>query len=380
MSGKSLRQGLSTSLLVVTLVSLGVAGGVRPVTAGPTARESLDSAGRQANGASFKAAISADGRFVAFESDATNLVLGDTNGVADIFVRDVLTGRTTRASVDSAGKQANGASFNAAISADGRFVAFESDATNLVPGDTIGKRDIFVRDLTTARTTRVSVDSAGRQTNGASFKAAISADGRFVAFESDATNLVLGDTNGAADIFVRDLLTGRTTRVSVDSLGRQANGASFNAAISADGRFVAFESDATNLVLGDTIGKRDIFVRDLTTSSTTRVSVDSAGGQANGASFNAAISADGRFVAFESNATNLVQGDTNGVADIFVRDLVTGRTTRVSVDSLGRQANGASFNAAISADGRFVAFESDATNLVLGDTTGKRDVFFHDLR
>jgi Tol biopolymer transport system component len=133
-------------------------------------------------------------------------------------------------------------------------------------------------------------------------------------------------------------------------------------------------------VLGDTIGKRDIFVRDLTTSSTTRVSVDSAGGQANGASFNAAISADGRFVAFESSATNLVQGDTNGVADIFVRDLVTGRTTRVSVDSLGRQANGASFTAAISADGRFVAFESDATNLVLGDTTGKRDVFFHDLR
>jgi Tol biopolymer transport system component len=134
MSGKSLRKGLSTSLLLVTLVSLGVAGGVRPVTAGPTVRESLDSAGRQANGASFKAAISADGRFVAFESDATNLVLGDTNGVADIFVRDVLTGRTTRVSVDSAGGQANGASFNAAISADGRFVAFESNATNLVRG------------------------------------------------------------------------------------------------------------------------------------------------------------------------------------------------------------------------------------------------------
>jgi Tol biopolymer transport system component len=380
-------------LLVATLVSLGVAGGAQPVAAGPTTRVSVDSADRQANGPSSIAAMSADGRFVAFESDATNLVTGDTNGFTDIFVRDVVARTTTRVSVDSLGRQANGPSFNPSISSDGRFVAFESNATNLVTGDTNGMSDIFVRDLLTGKTTRVSVDSLGRQANGASFYAAISGPGPvfgpsaaiplsppgyFVAFESDATNLVTGDTNGKRDVFVYDMTTRATTRVSVDSLGRQSNGPSYSPAISADGRFVAFESDATNLVAGDTNGMRDVFVHDATTRSTTRVSVDSLGRQANGPSYSAAISADGRSVAFESDGTNLVTGDTNGKRDVFVHDVTTRSTTRVSVDSLGRQSNGSSFNAASSADGRFVAFESDATNLVSGDSNLKRDVFVRD--
>ena len=381
--------------LVASLVALGVAAAASSVAAGPTTRVSVDSVGRQVNGPSSVAAISSDGRFVAFESDATNLVPGDTNGLTDVFVHDLVTGTTTRVSVDSQGRQANGPSRNPAISGDGRFVAFESDATNLVPGDTNGLTDIFVRDLVTGTTTRVSVDSQGRQANGPSYNAAISTPGPvfgpislpapptvgpFIAFESDATNLVPGDTNGRRDIFVRDLVTGSTLRVSVDSAGRQANGPSSSPVISATGRIVAFESDATNLVPGDTNGKRDIFVYDLVTKSTTRVSVDSLGRQANGPSYNPATASDGRFVAFESDATNLVPSDFNGRRDVFLHDVVAGSTTRVSVDSSGREANGPSFNAATSSDGRFVAFDSDASNLVPQDSNGVRDVFLRDVR
>src|SRR5215813_8861590 len=201
-------------LITATLVSLFLGGAAQPVAAGSTTRVSVDSAHRQANGPSSAAAISADGRFVAFESNATNLVPGDTNGLTDIFVNDHGAGGTIRASVDSLGRQANGPSFNPAISADGRFVAFESDATNLVAGDTNGKRDVFVHDVTAGTTVRVSVDSLGRQSNGPSFNPAITGDGRFVAFESDATNLAPGDTNRFRDIFVRDRQSGTTTRVS----------------------------------------------------------------------------------------------------------------------------------------------------------------------
>ncbi len=221
-------------------------------------------------------------------------------------------------------------------------------------------------------TTRVSVDSAGGQANDFSGAApsisvdtSISADGRFVVFQSDATNLVAGDTNGASDVFVHDRQTGTTTRVSVDSAGHEATGlypASGDPAISADGRFVAFDSNATNLVAGDTNSAYDIFVHDRQTGTTTRVSVDSAGNQANG--YDPSLSADGRFVAFTSGASNLVAGDTNGASDVFVHDRQTGTTTRVSVDSAGWQAYSFSHLPSISADGRFVAFASNATNLV----------------
>ena len=186
----------------------------------------------------------------------------------------------TPVSVDSAGNLGKSDSNSPSISADGRFVAFNSFASNLVPEDTNGKTDIFVRDLSTNTTTLVSLDSAGNQGNGFSNSPSISADGRFVAFESTASNLVPGDTNNVGDIFVRDLLTNTTTRVSVDSAGNQGNKASYPPSISANGRFVAFYSDASNLVPGDTNSNTDIFVRDLLTNTTTRVSVDSAGNQA----------------------------------------------------------------------------------------------------
>jgi len=340
---------------------------------------SVDSAGNQANSSSGSNSISADGRFVAFSSDASNLVPGDTNNTGDIFVRDTLTNTTTRVSVDSAGNQANfGSNGDFSISADGRFVAFSSAATNLVPGDTNRDYDIFVRDTLTNTTTRVSVDSAGNQGNRGSYSASISPDGRFVAFDSNAANLVPGGTNSSRDIYVRDTLTNTTTRVSFDSAGNQANSPSYSASISAEGRFVALRSSASNLVPGDTNNTVDIFVRDTLTNTTTRVSVDSAGNQGNNRSVGSSISADGRFVAFDSDASNIVPGDTNGQRDIFVRDTLTNTTTRVSVDSASNQANSNSDDASISADGRFVAFTSEASNLVPGDTNNTVDIFVRD--
>ena len=354
-------------------------------------RVSVDSAGNQAIRSSLRSSISADGRFVAFSSVASNLVPGDTNNENDIFVRDLLTNTTSRVSVDSAGNQGNLVSFAPSISANGRFVVFESNGSNLVPGDTNNREDIFVRDLFTNTTTRVSVDSAGNQAIGdfslpVSFLLpSISADGRFVAFSSEAANLVRGDTNTGSDIFVRDLLTNTTTRVSLDSGGNQAIGGyndSNYPSISSDGRFVAFASEAPNLVPGDTNSVPDIFVRDTLANTTTRVSVDSAGNQGNGISRAApSISADGRFVVFNSTSTNLVPGDTNPSGDVFVRDLSTNTTTRVSVDSAGNQVISNSFRPpSISANGRFVAFDSnDSSNLVRGDTNRVQDVFVVDL-
>ena len=371
--------------------------GVPAATSEPiTERVSVDSAGGQANNGSLSPAISADGRFVAFASAASNLVPGDTNGGVDIFVHDRQTGATERVSVDSAGAQANNPFIFSppAISGDGRFVAFDSAASNLVPGDTNGALDVFVHDRLTGATERVSVDSAGVQGNSSSTFPAISADGRFVAFVSEASNLVAGDTNGAEnafagnDVFVRDRVTRQTERMSVDSAGGQANNNFIEStAISADGRVVAFVSAASNLVPGDTNGTLDVFVHDRQTGATERVSVDSAGGQANSpflAVGGLAISADGRFVAFDSLASNLVPGDTNGTLDVFVRDRQTGATERMSVDSVGAQGNDISGSPAISADGRFVAFASEASNLVAGDTNRSgnafsgTDVFVHD--
>jgi Tol biopolymer transport system component len=284
--------------------------------------------------------------------------------------------------VDSAGAQGNGASgqFGDALSADGRFVAFRSSATNLVAGDTNGFQDVFLRDRLLGTTERVSVATGGAQGNGNSLEPALSADGRYAAFRSGATNLVAGDTNGVDDIFVRDRQIGTTVRASVATGGAQGNGNSLEPSLSADGRFVAFWSVASNLVAGDTNGLDDIFVRDRQSATSERVSVATGGAQGNAASYDpSAISADGRFVAFYSFASNLVAGDTNGFADIFVRDRQNGATARVSVATDGTQGNNASHIPSLSADGRSVAFDSFATNLVAGDTNGTPDVFVREI-
>ncbi len=311
---------------------------------------------------------SADGRIVAFQSAAWNLVPGDTNGAWDVFVHDRQTGATERVSVDSVGGQANGDSFAAGISADGRFVAFTSLASNLVPGDTNDTHDVFVHDRQTGATERATVDSSGREGDGQSIGTALSADGRFVVFYSLATNLVPGDTNGLRDVFVRDRQSGTTERVSVNSSGVQGNADSGEGTISADGRFVAFDSLASNLVPFDGNASVDCFVRDRQTGTTERVSVDSSGHEADSFSDSPAIDAHGRVVAFSSHATNLVPGDTNGRYDVFVHDRQTGATERVSVDSSGGQAFGDSRVFGIDGNGRFVPFVSDADNLVPSDT------------
>jgi len=351
-----------------------------PVVARPPTLElaSVGLDGTEGNGSSFGSSISADGRYVAFASSAAALVPGDTNGAEDVFVHDRETGQTTRMSLSSLGLQGDRDSYDPAISADGRYVAFASFATTLVPGDANRELDVFVHDRDTGTTTLASVASDGTQGDGPSLAPSLSSDGQRVAFESDADNLVTGDGNGTEDVFVRDLRRGKTTRVSVGWHDVEGQRPSFGAVITADGRTVGFESFAA-LVPDDANRVLDVFVRDLASGETSRVSVDSNGEQADAGSFSPALSADGRYVAFTSYAARLVPGDSNGLLDVFVHDRKTGKTERVSVASDGRQADGLSFTPALSADGRFVAFPSEADDLVPGDTNGMRDVFVRDV-
>lgn len=349
---------------------------VRDRRAGTTHRVNLGPGGSQADGDSFFVALSPDGRFVAFDSSAGNLVPGDINGCTDIFVHDRRTGRTERVSVGPGGVAADANSFAPSLGAGGRYVAFQSEASNLVPGDTNATVDVFLRDRRTGVTERVNLGPGGVQADFGGSTPALSADGRFVAFISAARNLVPGDTNFAADVFVHDRLTRRTERVSVGRRGTQADERSADSVvISARGQVVAFGSEASNLVPGDTNGTNDVFVRDRRAGVTRRASVSSAGLQTPSGGFSPALTPDGRFVAFASGDGGLVPGDTNGAEDIFLRDRRTRRTERVSVGTAGTQAGSFSIGAALSADGRIVAFTSFADNLVPGDTNGTYDVF-----
>jgi len=343
-----------------------------------TERVSVDSIGSEANGPSglYGIAISPDGRYVAFESDANNLVPGDTNGRGDIFLRDRLSGTTERVSIATSGAQGDGTCFHLSMSPDGRYVAFESLATNLVPGDTNGQDDLFVRDRQSGTIERVSVDSNGLQSNGGSYDVSISADGSLVAFDSDATNLVPGDTNHRTDVFVRDRQSGMTTRVSVSSTGAQSLGTSASPSISADGRYITFTSDAINLVPGDTNNRPDVFFHDRRDGSTERVSVATGGSQGNGTSYSNFMSTDGRFVAFTSYSTNLVP-NVSGI-QAYLRDRQHSTTEVVSLATDGTLPNAACDNACVTPDGRYVVFRSGATNIVPGDTNGDTDVFIHD--
>jgi Tol biopolymer transport system component len=314
------------------------------------------------------ATISGDGRYVAFSSNASDLVPGDTNDKVDIFVRDMLTGAVTRASVSSAGDQANKESHHPFISADGHYVVFISWATNLVPGCTAWQWQIYEHDMRTGATTCVSLSSEGQPGNNRSLEARVSADGRYVAFASEASNLVPGDTNENWDVFRRDTATGTTVRANISSSGGQTDGFTggfHSLSMSLDGRFIAFVLGATDLVPGDTNNVRDVFLRDIQAGTTTRISVSSRGDQSNKGAMDPSVSADGRYVAFDSLSTNLVPGDTNNHDDVFVRDTWTRTTTRVSLTSSGEQGKRDSFHPSISADGRLVAFSTLAPNLAL---------------
>lgn len=312
-------------------------------------------------------------------SSATNLVANDTNGWFDVFAHDMQTGVTSLVSLDSSGIQGNNHSFEPSVSADARYIAFSSDASNLISSDGNGTRDIFVRDMQTQTTTLASLSSMGVQANDYSEAPSISGDGRFVAFVSSATNLVANDTNNKDDVFVHDMQTGATTRVSVSSIGNEGDGTARWVSISADGRYVAFESDATNLVSGDTNNTGDVYIYDMQTGTTSRESVSSTGIQANGGSGEPSLSHDGRYIVFSSSATNLVSGAGNGWEQVYVRDRQAGTTAQISVASDGTQADGAHSdvrsNRSISGDGSAVAFGSGASNLVPNDTNASSDIF-----
>jgi Tol biopolymer transport system component len=351
---------------------------LRDQTDRKTYRVSLSNSEAEANGDCDGPAVSSSGRFVAFESLASNLIVGsDTNGKFDVFVRDRVAGTTERVSVSTGGAQGNGTSRDPAISGDGRFIVFDSQASNLVNGDTNGRWDVFIHDRDTGTTSRVSVRSSGTQGNKDSRDPDISRNGRYVVFESEATNLVSTDTNFRWDVFLHDRGTAKTSRESKRSNGKQAKGGhSLNPVVSDSGRHVAYDSSAPNLINNDSNGKVDVFVRDRTAKKTKRVSVKSNGGQARGGSQDPAISGNGVRIAFTSTAKNLVAGDTNGKPDVFMRIRKTGKTKRISVKSNGGQARkGYSRDPAISGNGRFVSFESKATNLAFKDTNGRQDVF-----
>lgn len=347
-----------------------------------TIRVNVRTPGGQANAGAFYESLSGSGRFVAFESNATNLVPGDTNGVTDVFVRDRRTHTTSRVSIRSNGRQFNDWVGYSAISVNGRFVTYCGDATNAVKGDTNGHQDVFVHDRVTGETTLVSVSSSGRQGNADSDYSNVSSDGRWVVFASQASNLVKGDTNGYWDLFIHDGVTGTTRLITRSPNGTPANGdTSYTgpSSLSSDGRFVTFSSQASNLVHGDTNGQTDVFVYDRETRRIRRASVNTGEVEGNAASGDPTISAGGRFLVFDSSATNLVKNDTNGVRDVFIRDLVNGTTRRVSVSSIEVAGNQSSGYPTVSDDGRFVAFDSYSTNLVGSDTNGAQDVFVRDL-
>ena len=331
------------------------------------------------NGDNTNPSVSLDGRYVVFQSTASDLVNGqDKNKVSDIYVHDTETGKTTLVSVNFKGVAGNGASTNPQITYDGRYVVFQSDASDLVPDadshdkDTNGKTDIFVRDLVDGKTWRVSLAPNWQESKtGDSTNPTISAWGKYVAFESTATDLVEGDNNGKKDIFLFNRNTGETTLISVAADGSPADGNSFNPDISGDGQFIAFSSDATNLVANDTNALRDVFVRDHHNNHTDLVSSTAKDKQAYfGDSDNPSISEHGNKVAFDSAATNLVPGVTSG-HHVYVKDRDSRGILVASIDSAGKPGNGASKLPSISADGIFTAYESVASNLTKPETDRK---------
>jgi Tol biopolymer transport system component len=348
---------------------------------GETVRASVGPGGVEGNKDSSGPALSADGRFVSFISAASNLVADDTNQVPDMFVWDRVTGVTERVSIAWDGAEANGDSrYRGAISRDGRYVAFKSNATNMVQQeDTNDAYDVFVRDRVKGKTKLVSVGMAGAQADDDSGEPAITPDGRYIAFQSRATNLVPDDDNGAYDVFVRDTNKKKTRLVSVDTAGGVANGDSTNPSIAVRGRLVAFASEATDLVEVDTNDKPDVYLSDRD-AGMTLVSVSAEGVQGNKFSGQVSLSVNGRYLAFNSDATNLVPDDTNRAGDVFVWDRVEDLLTLVSLGLGGAQGDGESSRPAITGDGRSLAMTSDATNLVVDDTNDKTDVFARDLR
>ena len=346
-----------------------------PIFYTTTVPVSLTTSGAPADGPSWSSDVSADGRYVLVGSLAGNFAPDDTNGLFDLYRKDLLTWAMEPVSLKGALGGDVGAPAQAAISGDGRFVVFASDAANLVALDLNGSTDIFLRDMQTDSVTLVSSSSSNARGERDSYAPDVSTDGRYVVFTSLSANLVAGDTNAVADVFRKDLLTGLVERVSTGATGSQADAASDNAAISADGRYVVFQSGAGNLVAGDDNVSLDVFRKDMLSGAITRVSTGPDGARGSGDARDASVSADGRYVAFVSEVDGLLANDANSAADVLVKDLATGALILASSSTDGVQANQRSYSPAISDNGRYVAFASDADNLTWGDVNGVSDVF-----
>lgn len=341
--------------------------------------------GTQTDDQSREPSISEDGRYICFES-RDSLVPADTNHYWDIYVKDIVSGEIKLCSQTTNGVVGNSFSTMAQISGDGSIVCFMSTANNLVPNDTNDQWDYFVHDLTTRETTRISVSSTGEQANGGAdcgcrvYKyPTVSYDGNLIAFQTNASNLAPNDNNELFDIYQRNRAAGTTVRVSVAMGNGDTNGSSFVRNGSPDGRFIVFYSTADNIVPNDTNGVRDIFIRDMQNGTIERCSIRTDGGQTNDISEAPDVSADGRYVAFASLASNLVPNDLNGVWDVFLRDRVLGTTVRISERTDGVEGNGYSRHPSISDDGRWITFHSLATNFLRGDTNNWRDTLLHDM-
>ena len=298
----------------------------------------------------------------------------------DIFVHDRTAWSTTLVSQGVTGLAGNGLSTRPAISDDGNFIAYRSLASDLVIGDTNLIDDIFVYDVTTGINEMVSVSSLGIQGNLTSDRPTISGDGNVVAFWSDANNLVAGDLNLQRDIFVHNRALATTELISVSTGGIQGNGPSSRPNLSADGNLVAFTSDASNLVAGDTNLAGDVFVRDIAAGTTELISIGLAGAPANGLSSVPVISGDGRYVSYRSSANNIVDGDTNKLRDVFLYDRQTGITTILSRSNTGAAGNGDASRPAINTDGSKILFQTFASNMVANDNNLEEDAFIHEGR
>lgn len=341
-------------------------------------RISVASDGSQANGQSGSSSLSNDGTIVLFESNATNLVPNDFNQETDIFIYNRDDKSVELISIATDGSAANGSSSLGTLSDNAQYLTFSSSASNLVPNDNNNQRDIFIYDRLNKTTNLVSVANDGTQSNELSFFSAVDNTGRYVVFESAADNLVPVDTNNINDIFLRDRVNQTITRINVAQDGTQADGSVHLNGMSDNGQYIVFSSTASNLVSGDTNDHNDIFVYDRIAQTTRQISVASDGTQANSDSFSGSISGDGRYVSYQSSASNLVPNDTNNQSDVFIYDLETSTTERVSLANDGTQSNGASRNASVSDDGNYVAFLSEADNLVFGDTNNRANIFIRD--
>lgn len=379
------RTGSAATVVVAGLATVVQAAGPATAAGSSlrTERVNVSGTGAQADSNATLSDLSADGRYVVFSSDASTLVPGDTNAHTDIFLRDRVTNTTTLLSVSKTGIQSNRESNFPKISANGRYVTFVSGATNLVPGPQAGfANQVYLLDRETGALDRISETPDGKPSDGSNLELSISADGRYVTFTTYAGNLipgVLDENTWFTDVVLYDRTTQKLSLVSAAMDGTPA-GNSDNASISDSGRYVAFSSLSHDLVPDDTNNVGDIFVRDLAAGTTVRASLSDDDFEIPIESSDGQVSDDGRYVTFWSNDWHLVRGDTNFDTDVFVRDLQAGTTRLVSTSSDGVQGKSGSKQPKLTSDGRYVVFTSFATNLAAGDTRNNWDVFRKDLR